>query len=480
MFCSKCGRNNPDTASFCTGCGAPMQKNFEKTEVPNVPKPHIEPVVNSDPKVVSQSLSEANAALGNKNLSKKPKKSKKKKAIIITSVILSLLLVAGAVGLAIYLHETANMRHWDNAILSRDCNMIIDAYNESIEEDDGDSYRANLWMCKVIRNAAQCVNNEFSEFYYDDGNADVVNQVKALLNEQFGDLFYSKNSYGSYGYDDGIIFGMESFCDEDIPGGVTVFGVENSYQINGTGQDYLNKLVSLIESKAAYYNGLSYWNNEEYDKAIAEFLKVIPDDTLYEDAVEKTRTENSAEAESKGQASSSNEPKEPAKPGKDFTADMTAEQFAMELTELIFYEKYDEAKKYFLFEDIVNSYPLEEGMEVLSDVLERSECSDRIKEGTNYKVTFEYYDTNSSDNPENLKQEQETLKQSIINNEYAEFGLYNLNYDSINFSKITEAYFVDISVAVEFDDGYEDGGDAMLYVVKYGDSWRCLFAMIDM
>lgn len=300
------------------------------------------------------------------------------------------------------------------------------------------------------------------------------------MNEQFGDLFYSKTSYGSYGYDDGIIFGMESFCDEDIPGGVTVFGDGNSYQINGTGQDYLNELVLLIESKAAYYNGLSYWNNEEYDKAIAEFLKVIPDDTLYEDAVEKTRIENPSEGESKGQSSSVNEPTEPAKPVKDFTADMTAEQFAMELAELVFYEKYDEAKKYFLFEDIVNNYPLQEGMEVLSDVLSRDACTERINEGTNYKVTFEYYETNSSDNVENLKQEQETLKQSIINNEYAEFGLYNINYDSIDFSKITVMCSVTIDIDVAFDDGYTDGGAAEIFVVKYGDSWRCFAAMIDM
>lgn len=473
MFCSKCGRNNPDTASFCTGCGAPMQKKIEKAEVPNVSKPHIEPVVNSDPKVVSQSLSEANAALGNKNLSEKPKKSKKKKAIIITSVILSLLLVAGAVGLAIYLHETANMHHWDNAILSRDCNMIIDAYNESIEEDDGDGYRANLWMCKVIRNAAQCVNNEFS---YDNGNADVVNQVKALLNEQFGDLFYSKNSYGSYGYDDGIIFGMESFCDEEIVGGVSILANDENVHMSGMGQDYLNKLVSLIESKAAYYNGLSYWDNKQYEEAIEEFNKVIPDDTLYRYAVEKTRNENPSEGESKGQSSSVNEPTEPAKPIKDFTADMTAEQFAMELTDLIFYEKYNEAKKYFLFEDIVNHYPLQEGMEVLSDVLSRGDCTERINEGTNYKVAFEYYDTDQNA-AEHLG---EYLKQELKNNEYMEYGLYNLNYDSVDFSKITEEYCITIDIDVAFDDGYTDGGAAEIFVVKYGDSWRCLCAMIDM
>lgn len=469
MFCSKCGRNNPDTASFCTGCGAPMQKKIEKAEVQNVPKPHIEPVINSEPEVVSQGLSESNAALGKKNLFEKSKKSKKKKAIIIISVILSLLLVAGAVGLAIYLHETANMRHWDRAISIRDCNLIIDAYNESVEEDDGNSYFANLWMCKVIRSAAQCVNNDFS--YNKNSELDAENQAKALLNEQFGDLFYSKNAKG--GYDNGIIFGMESFCNEEIVGGVSILENSDSYCMSGMGQDYLKILESLIESKAAYFKGLTYWDNQQFDKAIEEFLKVIPDDTLYRYAVEKTRTENSAESESKGQASSANESR---KPVKDFTADMTAEQFAMELAELIFYEKYDEAKKYFLFEDIVNHYPLQEGMEVLSDVLSRNDCIERINEGTNYKVAFEYYDTDQN-SAEPLG---EYLKKKLINNEYMECGLYNLNYDSVDFSKITEEYCITIEIDVDFDDGYTDGGETAIFVVKYGDSWRCLCAMIDM
>lgn len=475
MFCSKCGRNNPDTASFCTGCGAPMQKKIEKAEVPNVSKPHIEPVVNSDPKVVSQSLSEANAALGNKNLSEKPKKSKKKKAIIIISVILSFLLVAGAVGLTIYLSETSSKRHWDKAIIKRDCDMIIDAYNETVEENDGNSYVANLWMCKVIRSAAQCVNNEFS---YDDGNADVVNQVKALLNEQFGDLFYSKTSYGSYGYDDGIIFGMESFCDEEIVGGVSILANNENVYMSGMGQDYLNELVSLIESKAAYYNGLSYWNNEEYDKAIAEFLKVIPDDTLYEDAVEKTRTENPDEAESKGQASSSNEPKEPAKPVKDFTADMTAEAVALDVIKLTLEGNYDDAEKYYLIEEFA---------QYIDDDIYRSEFYgeniDSILELSNQSkysaIAFDHYSTNEikKDLSDDIKMSSDIYNEFISRRGYP---LKKSTYDDIDFSKITDAYQVVYKITIEYEDGSLEEWYGVTTVLRYNDSWRCINTGISM
>lgn len=61
-----------------------------------------------------------------------------------------------------------------------------------------------------------------------------------------------------------------------------------------------------------------------------------------------------------------------------------------------------------------------------------------------------------------------------------ECGLYNLNYDSVDFSKITEEYCITIEIDVDFDDGYTDGGETAIFVVKYGDSWRCLCAMIDM
>ena len=32
MFCQKCGKEIPDTAKFCTGCGNPVEQNQPKTK----------------------------------------------------------------------------------------------------------------------------------------------------------------------------------------------------------------------------------------------------------------------------------------------------------------------------------------------------------------------------------------------------------------------------------------------------------------
>lgn len=162
---------------------------------------------------------------------------------------------------------------------------------------------------------------------------------------------------------------------------------------------------------------------------------------------------------------------EPTKPAKDFTADMTVEEFAQKVTELIFYGKYDEVKKYFLDEELVDYFPLEEGMDDLEYVLKRDECLERLNKGMKYDVLFEHYETEEM----TISEHNENFFTAICE----EFGIEGLN-GNIDYSKITEAYIVDIAVYVTFDDNYQDSGNAMIYVVRCGNSWRCTLGLIDM
>lgn len=264
MFCERCGNALQDGERFCRVCGTPVTN---VSLIQNTGKASVKH--NS----VAQNL--------------KGKKILKKKVLIPLILVAVIVIVAAVLGINNYMADKP-IRDMEKAFESKDVIQVI-AVIEKCE--NGDYYKCNssekvretLW--KNINSATNTFNNEFvyDEQTFDEN--DILESVIRFIENRFGTLYYI----------DGVkseIWNIEEYMksadlSRSYGGESNIDNSEISTDVLGA----LNDLDRMIDSKIAYYCGLSYLNNSDdsrnYCKAIEKFSAVIEDDLKYNDAVEK-------------------------------------------------------------------------------------------------------------------------------------------------------------------------------------------------
>lgn len=264
MFCERCGNALQDGERFCRVCGTPVTN---VSLIQNTGKASVKH--NS----VAQNL--------------KGKKILKKKLLIPLILVAVIVIVAAVLGINNYMADKP-IRDMEKAFESKDVIQVI-AVIEKCE--NGDYYKCNssekvretLW--KNINSATNTFNNEFvyDEQTFDEN--DILESVIRFIENRFGTLYYI----------DGVkseIWNIEEYMksadlSRSYGGESNIDNSEISTDVLGA----LNDLDRMIDSKIAYYCGLSYLNNSDdsrnYCKAIEKFSAVIEDDLKYNDAVEK-------------------------------------------------------------------------------------------------------------------------------------------------------------------------------------------------
>ncbi|MGN0539934.1 MAG: zinc-ribbon domain-containing protein [Candidatus Fimenecus sp.] len=178
---------------------------------------------------------------------------------------------------------------------------------------------------------------------------------------------------------------------------------------------------------------------------------------------------------------------------KEFTTEgMTADEVVLKVAELLFYGEYDELENYLLIKDMSDLYvamakagELDSINNMYHNGNDKSDCSPSFSIYESYEVSAEDIAAESGldyGTDEDMNQLFRDSLQEWLDSLAEEFELSGFDPDlsNIYYDKISKGYYADVEIDTEYPDGYQNGGEAVIYLYEYDGRWVCFFAFIDM
>ena len=261
MFCTKCGKQIPDDAKFCTFCGFNLNQNNDieiapaENDLPEIPvQPQVPTTPPADAQPQAQLYETPAQPQASQTIVQPPAEPKKKMSK--TKVVLGVLAVGVIAALAVAIGSFAQTSDMRKALKNNDAGAIYNEYHYAV----GDEKLIAKYEDLISQKIAEIISDVNSWDFSEDAKVQGVGAFTDYLNSVYGDLLYGDY----YQLDD------------------TVYGTCKT--------DYI-VLEELIESKKNYYAGIYSVENADdlldYQDAIESFSSVSQEDSNYDTAMEK-------------------------------------------------------------------------------------------------------------------------------------------------------------------------------------------------